>query len=54
MTILKDMTCGSCGRDFDGDEILKPGDNCPAYDDCPSHWEEKGREHPQHPAEKGL
>lgn len=43
------LICQSCGRDFGGDDELKPGDKCPATDDCPSYFEEKGRAHPDHP-----
>jgi hypothetical protein len=38
--------CPSCGREEDG-KWFKP---CPS-DDCPSHWEDKGKVHPQHPLE---
>jgi len=34
--IESDMICSSCGRDYRGDDTLKPGDACPS-DDCPSH-----------------
>lgn len=43
------LQCQSCGREY----ALEPGETmtaCPEVDDCPSHWEEIGKEHPDHPA----
>lgn len=38
--------CGSCGRDFLGENL--EGKPCPATDECPSYFEEIGKEHPDH------
>ena len=38
--------CGSCGRDFAGESL--EGKPCPATDECPSYFEEIGKEHPDH------
>jgi hypothetical protein len=40
MSIGKDGSCGSCGREFQGEYLV--GDECPEKDDCPSHIEENG------------
>lgn len=32
------LQCPDCGRDYAGDDELKPGDKCPS-DDCPSKEE---------------
>jgi len=48
---IKDEVCRFCGRDFRADdptEKLADGAECPAIDECPSHWEEKGMPHPDH------
>lgn len=39
--------CNSCGRDYEGEQL--EGQVCPADDDCPSHFEEVGKVHPEHP-----
>lgn len=44
-----ELQCPCCGRDFAGDDVLRPGDDCPA-DECPSHWEEVGIPHPDFPS----
>lgn len=51
VTLDADQCCPVCARDFGGDEEpdAQPGQPCPATDDCPSHWEMKGIEHPDHP-----
>lgn len=46
MCINKLGFCESCGRDFQG-EIVS-GSPCPVIDDCPSHYEEVGINHPLH------
>ena len=48
--------CPCCGRDFGGDEgaDAQPGQPCPATDECPSHWEERGIPHPDHPQPVSL
>jgi hypothetical protein len=38
--------CSFCGRLFDKADEDIDGINCPAVNDCPSHWEEKGTPHP--------
>tara|TARA_B100002049_G_scaffold237323_1_gene228062 strand:- start:12924 stop:13100 length:177 start_codon:yes stop_codon:yes gene_type:complete len=38
--------CDSCGRDFLGENL--EGKPCPATDECPSYFEEIGKEHPDH------
>jgi hypothetical protein len=46
--------CQTCFREFelncadDGEHMLHAGEACPAIDDCPSHFEEKGIMHPDH------
>lgn len=37
--------CRFCGRDYRGEIESGP---CPSDDDCPSHFEAVGREHPDH------
>ena len=47
ITKLKDRKCAACGRDFTheiDDSDTKDGMPCPS-DDCPSHWEEQGKEY---------
>lgn len=45
--LTPNLDCPFCGRDYRGDDELKPGDECPATDDCPSHFEEKGEPCPE-------
>lgn len=43
-TAVQNGECRFCGRDYEPDM----NGQCPADDDCPSHFEAVGKPHPEH------